>query len=206
MRAAYLAAPHRCLQCAEPILPHAGEKIHETMRRKFCSRSCAASYNNRSAVAPKKKAQPRFCAQCGTRITSGVQDGPRTLCPACTEALVSRLPSLLRREASSADIRRHMRLVLSDRPRRCQHCGYDTHVEAVHRRPIDDFSPDATLAEIDAPANLAYLCPNHRWEFEHGLISLDTGPALPVRMGRGNRHKPYRATTQPLPVAAVAAH
>ena len=40
------------------------------MRRKFCSRSCAASYNNSSTVAPKKRAKPRFCADCGAPIFS----------------------------------------------------------------------------------------------------------------------------------------
>jgi len=80
MRAAYLAAPHRCLQCDRPILPHAGEKIHETMRRKFCSRSCAASYNNRGAVAPKKKVKPRFCADCGVQVATNAPEGTRILC------------------------------------------------------------------------------------------------------------------------------
>src|SRR5579871_4433051 len=93
MRTAYLAAPHRCLQCDRPILPHEGEKIHETMRRKFCSRSCAASYNNGSAVAPKKKARPRYCAECGAQVTASAPEGTRVLCAACSAGFLQRLPA-----------------------------------------------------------------------------------------------------------------
>jgi hypothetical protein len=188
MRAAYLATPHRCLRCDKPILPHEGEKIHETMRRKFCSRSCAASYNNGRTVAPKKKAKLRFCAECGLQVTWNVAEGARILCDSCAASSLSRLPFLSRDEASGADIRRHVRHVLADRPRVCAHCGYSRHVETVHLRPIDDFPPDAALATINDPANLAYLCPNHRWEYEHGFISLDSGTVAPARMGMDRRH------------------
>ena len=201
MRAVYLAAPHQCLQCGTPILPHAGEKIHETMRRKFCSRSCAASYNNGSAVAPKKKAKPRSCADCGADVAPTAPEGTRILCDACGEGFLQRLPMLRRDEAGSAGIRRHVRHVLADRPRVCAHCGYSRHVETVHLRPVDDFTPDTTLAMIDDPANLAYLCPNHRWEYAHGLISLDPPSALPARPGA---RRPRNSQERSLYHAAIA--
>jgi hypothetical protein len=204
MRAAYLAAPHHCLQCDKPILPHAGEKIHETMRRKFCSRSCAASYNNRSAVAPKKKAKPRFCGDCGVQVATTAPEGTRILCVSCSEGVLQRLPSLRRDEASSAAIRRHVRHVLTDRPRVCAHCGYAWHVETVHLRPVDDFPPDATLATIDDPANLAYLCPNHRWEYEHGLITLDPTTIARVHPYTGRRPPMPTSRKRPLRQTAVA--
>ncbi len=195
-RAAYLAAPNRCLACDAPILPHAGEKLSETLRRRFCTRSCAASYNNSRAVAPKKKAKPRTCADCGARIQApAASEGSHPLCPACDDALLHRLPSLTRSEASGADIRRHMRQVLSDRPRACQHCGYATHVETVHLRPIDDVSTDAPLSQVNAPSNLAYLCPNHRWEYAHGLCALVLTAAV-ASDEEDSRRRPRSAETE----------
>ena len=202
-RAAYLAAPNRCLTCNAPILPRQGEKLSETMRRKFCARSCAASYNNSLAVAPKKRAKPRHCAGCGTEVASTAPEGSRILCPACYEAYDRRLPALTRAQSTSADRRAHMRQVLSERPRHCQHCGYAAHADAIHLRPVDLFPDDAPLAEINAPANLAYLCPNCRWEFEHGLFGADALMRTPLRLDRrprdGHTKRPVRQT------AAVAA-
>ena len=193
------------MQCDRPILPHQGEKIHETMRRKFCSRSCAASYNNGGAVAPKKKAKPRVCAGCGTEVAMGLSDGTRLLCPSCAESFARRLPSLTRDEASGADIRRHVRHVLSARPRLCAHCGYARHVETVHLRPIADFPSDATLAAIDNPANLAYLCPNHRWEYEHGFLALDATAIASTRRDAGSiPTSMQRSHKRPLYATAVA--
>ena len=202
MRAAYLAAPRRCLQCDTPILPHAGEKIHETMRRRFCSRSCAASYNNGRAVAPKKKAKPRFCAQCGAHVTAPAPDGTRLLCPSCDRDSWQSLPMLRREQASNADIRRHARHILANRPRVCAHCGYALHVETVHLRPLDDFPTDTPLATINDPANLAFLCPNHRWEYTHGLISLDLGVAMPAPAAPA--HRPAPPTPRPRPLHTLA--
>lgn len=204
MRTAYLAAPHACLRCAVPILPHAGEKLHETMRRKFCSRSCAASYNNGGDIAPKKKAKPRHCSSCGEQVATTVPEGTGILCTRCDESAVRRLPSLTRVAAASTDRRRHVRQVLSDRPRVCAHCGYTQHVETVHLRSVDDFPPEATLATIDDPANLAYLCPNHRWEYEHGLLTLEPSFAAALRPGTDS-HPPRQAPRpRPSHPAAVA--
>jgi predicted restriction endonuclease len=54
----------------------------------------------------------------------------------------------------------------------CAICGYNQHVEAAHRRPVSDFPDEATVSEINEPANLVYLCPNHHWEHDHGLLTL----------------------------------
>lgn len=205
MRAAYLAAPRPCLRCDKPILPHQGEKIHETMRRRFCSRSCAASYNNGSAVAPKKKAKPRFCTECSAPIEGNAPEGARLLCASCHDIFLHRLPYLTRDEASSAEIRQHTCHALSDRPRLCAHCGYSRHVETVHLRPVDDFPSDAPLSAINDPVNLAYLCPNHRWEYEHGLIVLDPAANVAGRATTGNRaplHAPRRQSLYPAAVAS----
>jgi hypothetical protein len=199
---AYLAAPNRCLQCGEPILPHKGEKLSETVRRRFCTRSCAASHNNSSAVAPKKKARPRFCVECGVRVATTAPEGSRILCASCTDTLLHRLPNLTPGEASAADLRLHIRQVMADRPRMCAQCGYAVHVETVHLRPAEDFLPGTPLAEINAPTNLVYLCPNHRWEYEHGLISLDATSSLTAYLSPASH--PRRPARRPQYVPAAA--
>ena len=42
-----------------------------------------------------------------------------------------------------------------------------------HIKPLADFPDMATTAEINHPDNLLWLCRNHHWEFDHGLLVLD---------------------------------
>ena len=60
----------------------------------------------------------------------------------------------------------------------CIACGYSKHVEVCHIRAVADFSGTALLEEINQDTNLVGLCPNHHWEFDHGLLE------LPRRYGR----------------------
>lgn len=56
----------------------------------------------------------------------------------------------------------------------CQICGYDKHVEAAHIKAISSFSDDVKLSTINSPSNLLALCPNCHWEFDHGMVNLDS--------------------------------
>jgi len=60
----YLANPSFCVHCSA-MLPQ------EKKNNKFCSRSCAASFNN--TVSPKRVAKTHDCPQCGTEFK--VADG-----------------------------------------------------------------------------------------------------------------------------------
>ena len=62
-------------------------------------------------------------------------------------------------------------------PRACHNCGYDKHVEICHIRAINSFPDDTPIAVINALENLVALCPNCHWEFDHGLLKLDTPAA-----------------------------
>jgi len=37
---------------------------------------------------------------------------------------------------------------------------------------VSDFPDAALIAEINDIANLVALCPNHHWEFDHGVLTL----------------------------------
>lgn len=56
---------------------------------------------------------------------------------------------------------------------KCELCGYDKHIEVAHIKSVSSFGDDATIREIDNINNLIGLCPNHHWEYDHGLLNLD---------------------------------
>ena len=55
----------------------------------------------------------------------------------------------------------------------CKICGYTNHVEVCHLKSVADFSSDTLVAEINHQDNLVYLCPNHHWEFDNGLLDVN---------------------------------
>ena len=55
---------------------------------------------------------------------------------------------------------------------RCIHCGYDKHIEVCHRRSLASFPGETPISVVNSLANLAGLCPNCHWEFDHGLLQL----------------------------------
>lgn len=67
-------------------------------------------------------------------------------------------------------VRLHCRRTNDHRPKRCEVCGYDKHVEFAHVRGLASFQADATLAEVNDPSNVRILCRNHHWELDHGML------------------------------------
>lgn len=67
----YNQNPVRCVQCNNPIL-------YNNRKNKFCSRSCAASYNNKKYV--KRKRERKYCKSCNTILKSGQQNFCSTKC------------------------------------------------------------------------------------------------------------------------------
>lgn len=55
---------------------------------------------------------------------------------------------------------------------KCEVCGYDKHVEVAHRKAVSDFDDDTTIREINSIGNLIGLCPNHHWEYDHGILEI----------------------------------
>lgn len=58
----------------------------------------------------------------------------------------------------------------SGKPYYCAKCGYSNHVEIAHIKAVSDDS--VTIAEINSINNLIALCPNHHWEYDHGILKL----------------------------------
>lgn len=126
----YLSAPHHCANpaCGRPILPHTKERLTDTRKRRFCSRSCAASVNNQATVAPKRKAAVVPCATCGHSLSAADRAAHRATCDACRGRELWRLGSTPLVDVTPSDIKRHARHVLESRARGCVICDYDVFV------------------------------------------------------------------------------
>jgi predicted restriction endonuclease len=61
----------------------------------------------------------------------------------------------------------------SDRPKCCEVCGYDKHIEICHIKDIASFSKTTLISEINDLSNLIALCRNHHWELDHGHLTIE---------------------------------
>jgi len=145
-----------CLQCGK-----------ETSNPKFCSTSCAATYNNKRAPK-RRKIQTGVCAYCGKPTYNR-----RKYCPGCYYKMLDSYTladvQYDKHHISSAWalVRTRARVIMSKEPQVCCKCGYSKHVEVAHIRPIKDFPITTKVSEVNDKSNLMLLCPNCHWEFDH---------------------------------------
>lgn len=144
-------------------------------KTKFCSKSCAATYNNKI----HKKRQPEHkCKKCSCPIVAG-----RFYCKDCSprkgKHKRSLLESIYSTQANKSNnysyIRWHARKVFWEQEgviKKCQNCGYDKHVEVCHIKPISAFEKETLIEEVNSPENLIGLCPNCHWEFDSGVLNI----------------------------------
>lgn len=145
-----------CLACKVQF----DKKICEIKKTKnnFCSRSCAATFNNKG----KRKNPPkeRTCKTC--KVTFFRNRRSSLLCKDCSvryKDISNLYKSLTLKEYhekvsvkgkhkswANAHIRafnRSWNKFLTTHP--CQRCGYDKHIELAHIRAVTDFPETATL-------------------------------------------------------------
>lgn len=147
-----------------------------TENPKFCSRSCAAKYNNKKY--PKRKLERTNCSKCGSLIGRKSHTDSRTVCNSCNPSYVDWNNLTLgevkgvRRYQKHSVIRYNVRnkyFKANPNPT-CRKCGYDKHVEVCHIKPIHSYSLDTKVGVINSLDNLIGLCPNHHWEFDNGHL------------------------------------
>ena len=78
-------------------------------------------------------------------------------------------------QSARSAIRKHAQSVFSqyNSSNACALCGYDKHIEIAHIKAVSEFEDSSLVREINAIDNLIPLCPNHHWEFDNGLISVE---------------------------------
>lgn len=158
-----------CLNCDETI-------NENREKRKFCCRSCAATYNNKQFIKRKKKTHK--CKTCEAEISFRI-----VYCKDCRKKgkhfkygkLVedTTIKEILNRSVIKANryraVRQHAIFVMESLniPKICSKCGYDKHVEISHIKAISNFDLKTKIKIINNPSNLVYLCPNCHWEYDH---------------------------------------
>lgn len=143
----------------------------ETLNPKFCSRSCAASFNNK--IKPKREGKKRC------KICNALTNSRSFYCNEHKPFLdLSKLTKKdfqgKRKYQISSQIRELARNIYrkSDKPKYCINCGYNKHYEICHIHAIQSFSVDTPLSEINSLDNLIALCPNCHWELDNGLLTI----------------------------------
>jgi len=142
----------------------------KTTNPKFCSSSCAATFNNKSH--PKRKAKVNLCNSCKTtsisprnRTCQGCKDKEQDLRD--NQTLSDIMYNNVHKASAFSLVRTRARASVKHLSQVCSQCGYDKHVEVCHIKPIKDFTHDTLVKEVNSPANLLLLCPNCHWEFDH---------------------------------------
>lgn len=156
--------------------------------KKFCSQSCAATYNNRLRRNPAnftcvncggpKRGRSKYC----TDYRSEYVSTPRTRRLYLNGMTLAELRALYSISQYHAKIRGDSRASYKStgKPYSCLICDYTKHVDICHVRDIKDFSPDAKLSEVNHPDNLVPLCKNHHWEFDNDQLDEDDRRKLDV--------------------------
>jgi len=147
-----------------------------TENPKFCCKSCSASYNNNQYPKRKKIKKKQVCLTCGKEITDRKQ-----YCDEHNKQLVDWSKVTYDNIHCKREYQKNSRVrtlsrrlyVLSNLPQRCIICGYDKHFHVCHKIGISEHDKETPISVINRLDNLIALCPNHHWELDNGLLSLD---------------------------------
>lgn len=186
-----------CKHC-DKTFEKSNQDIEKTSNN-FCSRSCAATYNNLNRTGytfniTKRRFFPRLtpnyiylksfvlCENCNTIYNKiGTRLSNNNTCSSfCNMELGMKnrimKDSIKRTGANTYDAIRQNARVYSKYfyPPLCMVCGYDKHYEVCHIKDLKDFTRDETFYEINHKTNLIHLCCNCHWEFDKGLIDINT--------------------------------
>lgn len=160
-----------CKNCN--ILFYKQESEIKKVINNFCSRKCAATYNNK--LYPKRP-HTNMCRLCGDRT----KKGSAKYCEKCypdfclksnSEKTIEEIENS-KQNTRYSPIRRHARNQMKNVPKVCKNCGYDKHVDCCHIIPVCSFPKNTKLSIVNNKNNLIFLCKNCHWEFDHGLLKI----------------------------------
>lgn len=157
----YYKNPTICKNCNNIVNVLDSESPAVTKRKTFCSRNCAAIYNNskrikkQSLVIPKLYKRNEPFAYIVTKTKKEIFD----ICKNW--------------QSTRTQIRKHAVYVFynSSIPKKCKICGYNKHIQIAHIKAVKFFDDDVLITTINHIDNLIALCPNHHWEFDNNMLS-----------------------------------
>lgn len=158
----------QCLNCGKNI-PKGGDS-----RKKFCNRSCSATFNNLKRDYPEGS----ICIDCGKKIDSG-----SIRCLKCKRLFTqniyeSRTLGDVKKEGNSriawsgVRTRANTKMELAGIEKVCHECGITEPIDCCHIKDIVDFSEDSLISEVNSFKNLVYLCKNHHWLLDNNKLQL----------------------------------
>lgn len=166
-----------CETCSLIFLKSVSQVKRSKSGRSFCSRTCAAKYNNK--LYPKRQLEGN-CAICSRRISSEL-----AFCAAHKYGVPKQIKDMTLAEAKynqreQSNVYTAVRtqatsvvkafFIDSNSTRRCLICGYKNFTDICHIRSIASFTLDTLVKEVNSLENLSVLCPNHHREFDRGLL------------------------------------
>lgn len=164
------ANPNQCLGCNEPIPYRVGWKLTRMRRQKFCSRPCLQRHRNEIYGRERPEG---LCEWCGSPIS-----GYRKFCgDTCKKAA--------RRERGYRPYRHHKSRMkkkgVEYKGGKCQECGYNRSLRALHFHHLDPAEKDFNIGESKAGwetlqpelDKCALLCANCHAEVHDGLRVLE---------------------------------
>ena len=144
----------------------------QTTNAKFCSRTCANSFNN--SLHPKRKKTVFIkCKTCGNNTENyswycSLECRPIKKISGTIQDVIY---TAHHKSSAFALIRGNARTVAKQQGFcKCHNCDYDKHIEVCHIKSISSFPLDTLVSEVNNPKNLLPLCPNCHWEHDNGLL------------------------------------
>lgn len=150
-----------------------------TTNPKFCSKSCAASYNNKSP----KRVRTNSCKDCQRPCLTS-----RTYCSECwtqkvEEREIKKASETLGSMRGGGNANRGGRYPLirqwarkaylkSDKPQYCVICGHPN-FDVAHIKDISRYDETVLISVINDLNNLVALCKTHHGDFDNGDIGIE---------------------------------
>lgn len=186
-----------CHSCNKEFEKNNSEIKSSKTGKHYCSRSCAAKFNNQGKQRNPPK--DRICKDCGIKFIKQWKHKSTMYCSNCIgngtlhDKIKKHYQSLTLKEYQQflsikgkhqswknvhvRALNRSWNKILTKMP--CANCGYNKHVELAHIKAISTFSETATLGEVNHYSNVIQLCPNCHWEFDNGFLNIDKIKLLP---------------------------
>lgn len=163
-----------CLECDKPIQRN-HSRIQKNGKKQFCSVACSNIWRGKRTKKKEKTCpvcEKKFTGRnkhCGTECYKVARTGIRK------DATLKECIAEISWIGVCRRIRTQARYIMEKQgiPKKCVFCEYDIHVECCHKKAVSEFSQESKFSEINAMENLVYLCPNHHWEFDNKLLTLD---------------------------------
>ena len=159
--------PMKCIKCQT-----------ETSNPRFCSRSCATSWNNKAT--PKRILTNKYCKICKKLLVRTSHCDRNVVCRECNPQIVDWSKITYGKMKCKQTYQRNSRIRSlarqlyrrSNKPKQCAVCHYDKHYEVCHNPPISSYSTDTPVSVINDLNHLVALCRNHHWEYDNGYLKL----------------------------------